>query len=325
MRSKRLVAFLLISSLFLSSCQLNINSLEKNQTRLYIHAVEYYSRVPVQKVKIVLISDIDQKKIDEQYVDKDGQALFKGLVDGETYHVYIYQNDSKGKEIIQSSHSFEYDPSVENIFFETSNPEASDGISVPLLLQNPELPNGCEITSLTSILNYYGEEVSKMTMVSHFLPMKKIVSKDGVRYGPNPNEFYVGYPGDNSNAFYAYAKPIVSSANNYLNEHKIERQAYDFTGTSTDQLKEFLNKGIPVLTWVTIDWAAPKTNEALAWIVEGTGEKHVPYINLHAVVLIGMDEENAYIMNPLKGYESIPIGTFNESFKNLGSKAVVVF
>ncbi|MEN2465771.1 C39 family peptidase [Ornithinibacillus sp. JPR2-1] len=32
------------------------------------------------------------------------------------------------------------------------------------MMQKPELPNGCEITSLTSVLNYYDYQVSKTNM-----------------------------------------------------------------------------------------------------------------------------------------------------------------
>ena len=37
------------------------------------------------------------------------------------------------------------------------------------LNQNPELPTGCEITSLTSVLNYYGCNVDKTTMADEYL------------------------------------------------------------------------------------------------------------------------------------------------------------
>lgn len=37
------------------------------------------------------------------------------------------------------------------------------------LNQNPELPTGCEITSLTSVLNYYGCNVDKTTMADVYL------------------------------------------------------------------------------------------------------------------------------------------------------------
>ena len=42
-------------------------------------------------------------------------------------------------------------------------------LNVKCILQNPELPTGCEITSLTTVLNYYGYNVSKTTMSDDFL------------------------------------------------------------------------------------------------------------------------------------------------------------
>lgn len=34
----------------------------------------------------------------------------------------------------------------------------------PIIIQNPELPTGCEITALTMVLNYYGYPADKIVM-----------------------------------------------------------------------------------------------------------------------------------------------------------------
>lgn len=43
-------------------------------------------------------------------------------------------------------------------------------IDVPTVMQNPELPNGCEITSLTAVLNSKGYKVEKTEMADIYLP-----------------------------------------------------------------------------------------------------------------------------------------------------------
>ena len=40
-------------------------------------------------------------------------------------------------------------------------------IDVPVILQNPELPNGCEITSLTEVLQYLGFQVTHTEMAGY--------------------------------------------------------------------------------------------------------------------------------------------------------------
>lgn len=44
-------------------------------------------------------------------------------------------------------------------------------LDVPLIAQNPELPRGCEVTSLAMLLNYAGIKVDKMKLAKE---VKKI-------------------------------------------------------------------------------------------------------------------------------------------------------
>ena len=39
------------------------------------------------------------------------------------------------------------------------------------VLQNPELPTGCEITALTQTLNFYGFDIDKVTLIKLFLTL----------------------------------------------------------------------------------------------------------------------------------------------------------
>ncbi len=44
-------------------------------------------------------------------------------------------------------------------------------LDVENILQNPELPNGCEITSAAIVLNYLGFDIDKVTLAENYLPM----------------------------------------------------------------------------------------------------------------------------------------------------------
>jgi len=291
---------------------------------LHLYAVEYYSRSPVSNVQIVVKDDVNNIEVDKQYVDQEGKAIFDNLKQGHSYTAYIYRVQNK-ENVLQSTHSFQYDETIKNLFLETANPNSASGIAVPIVFQNPELPNGCEITSLTAIFNYYGEEVNKLTMADEYLPKGLLAFENGKRIGPDPNLAFAGNPRDKTNSFYVFASPIVQAANTYFLENGLNRIAYDITGASIEELQSYIAKGIPVLTWITIDLKPARVNDALKWQESNTLNDHIPYTNLHAVVLLGLDDTHANIMNPLTGYESIPLDVFKQSFESLQSRAVVVY
>ena len=100
---------------------------------------------------------------------------------------------------------------------------------------------------------------------------------------------------------------------------------WGITGASMEQLESYIVKGIPILTWITIDLETARVNDSLKWQESNTLKEHIPYTNLHAVVLLGLDGNYAHVMNPLTGYESIPIDVFKQSFESLQSRAIVVY
>ena len=323
MRSASLIiSFFLLLSLLVGCVEKPVVLNEK--TSLHIYAVEYYSRAPVSNVQIVVKDDLDKVEVDKQYVDREGKAIFNNLKHGLSYTAYIYRVINK-EYVIQSTHTFRYDETVRNLFLETANPNSSSGIAVPLVIQNPELPNGCEITSLTAIFNYYGEEVNKLTMADEYLPKAPLSLVNGKRIGPDPNVAFVGNPREKTNSFYVFTAPIVEAANTYIKEHDLKRIAYDISGASIEQLQSYILKGIPVLTWITIDLQPARVNELLKWEMTNLLADHIPYTNLHAVVLLGLDSTYAHVMNPLTGYESIPIEAFKQNFETLQSRAVVIY
>ena len=55
------------------------------------------------------------------------------------------------------------------------------------VLQNPELPTGCEITALTQTLNFYGFDIDKVTLCDTFMP----TDFDGYY---TMNQVYIGNP-----------------------------------------------------------------------------------------------------------------------------------
>lgn len=194
-------------------------------------------------------------------------------------------------------------------------------IPVKTLMQKPELPNGCEITSLTAVLNYYHFYVTKTTMSDVYLPKQPFSWKSRKLYGPDPNLAFSGNPRSRS-GFFTYAPPIVTAANNYFKAAKGKYHGVNLTGNKKEAIVEQLKKGNPVVIWVTLDLSQPKIK--YGWYLFSTKKYFAAPVNLHAVVLTGYDEKKLYVMNPLKGQVTYDKNIFFNSYVSLGSRAMVV-
>lgn len=194
-------------------------------------------------------------------------------------------------------------------------------IDVKTLMQLPELPNGCEITSLTAVLNYYGYSITKTKMADAYLPKQPFSQKNGKLYGPDPDDAYAGNPREDS-GFFSFAPPIAQAANAYFKSIGDTGEAIDLTGSTKEQLIEQLNEGNPVVVWTTLDLSKP--NMTYGWYLRANDAYFTAPRNLHAVVLSGYDGDTVHIMNPLQGQVDYPADAFFNSYAEMGKRAVIV-
>ncbi|MHA7967652.1 C39 family peptidase [Paenibacillus sp. CAU 1782] len=197
-------------------------------------------------------------------------------------------------------------------------------MEIPVIMQKPELPNGCEITSLTAVLNFYGYTADKLDMADNYLPKEGWVRKDGKLYGPDPNKAYAGDPRMQPGGFFSFAPPIVDAAEAYIADNGGSHTVTDITGSTREEIVEKLMQGIPVVAWTTLDLSAPKIG--YFWYFNDTGELYNAPINLHVVVLNGydVDTNTLHVMNPLEGQVSYSADTFFKSYELMGSHALIV-
>ena len=195
-------------------------------------------------------------------------------------------------------------------------------IEMDELLQKPELPNGCEITSLTAVLNALGYEVSKTEMADQYLPKEEFEWKDGKLYGANPYKAYAGNPRLDRGGWFVYAPPIVDAADRYIADAGGVHHATDISGSSREEIMAYLMEGVPVVMWVTLNLEKPRLN--YSWYYHDTGEFFRAPTNLHAVVLHGFNGDEVYVMDPLRGLITRNADQIFQSYVDLGSHAVVV-
>ncbi len=179
------------------------------------------------------------------------------------------------------------------------------------LSQNPELPTGCEITSLTSVLNYYGINVKKETMADDYL--KK---GDGSYY-----KMFLGNPRD-AGSFGCMAQPIVDAANLYFKKNNVSMKASNVSGVTFDKILEYVSQGVPMIVWNTMGMAAAYESQTLTL----DGREYIWIAPEHCVVVVGYDLDNneVYVADPMAGMVTRNLKTFEERYDSLKRQAVYV-
>lgn len=185
-------------------------------------------------------------------------------------------------------------------------------LDVENILQNPELPNGCEITSAAIVLNYLGFDIDKVTLAENYLPMH-------IPYWEaDPTVEFMGSPADEL-SFYCLPGAITTAVNTYLDEQNSSYNALDITGAEPAELEMYLAQGTPVLVWATRAFTEPLYNYTFT-MDDGSW----PYANSHCLVLTGYDEDNYYFADPMQEITEIDRDTFALRYEQLGSHAVVI-
>lgn len=198
-------------------------------------------------------------------------------------------------------------------------------IAMELILQEPELPTGCEITALTMLLNYYGYEVDKLTMADEYLPKKApmFIDKGEESYGENFNNFFLGDPRSNQ-AFGCFAPALTAAAENYLTANGGRHTALNISGCTAHTLYEYVARGIPVVCWGTNGLIKPELYRS--WKDIDTGEQLDWYLHEHCFVLTGFDTERGKVTlnDPVKGIKEFNMERFEQRFNEMGCNALIL-
>lgn len=184
-------------------------------------------------------------------------------------------------------------------------------LNVDCILQNPELPTGCEVTALAIVLNYYGYGVDKCDLSDYYLDKGYIGET-------NPNDAFLGEPRYDY-SYGCYAPVIVNCANYYLEG---DRDVINLTGTSFYDLLDYINNGIPVIVWATTNM----NNSYYSTTWDLPDGEFTWKANEHCLVLTGYDYDNGLILvaDPLVGNTQYDINVFADRYEQMGCQAVIV-
>lgn len=184
-------------------------------------------------------------------------------------------------------------------------------LQVEPILQNPELPTGCESVALTMVLNYCGYHLAKTDIADHYLekdPQNFVTKFKGDPYDPD---------GDG-----IYAPGLTKTAARFLAEHGSEKTACDLTGAELPELYRYLDQSIPVIVYDSVYLHTPVA--VADYTVDGRTWQF--WHNEHCLVLCGYDPEHHMVLlsDSLSGLVWREEATFRRIYDMLGKMAVVI-
>lgn len=187
-------------------------------------------------------------------------------------------------------------------------------INVPLEKQLPDLPNGCEVTSLSMLLNYYDIDVSKLELSSN---IKHVSSFIGNNYRGNPHEGFVGYMSIENAGWCVYNEPLYDVAKKYT------KRIRNYTGNSFVRVLKLVSEGHPVMIITTLKFN--RVNDMQTWQTK-QGKVHVTPSS-HACVITGYNKKKriVYVNDPygVKN-KKVSLKKIEASYNQQGKQALYV-
>ncbi len=287
------------------------------------HITGFIQRADYMKGEIEAVSSVDAVYDEDTVWQTEEQMLLKESMIEQT-EIYEKEKNENAEEektgagtvkAAEIEESLEKEKSDEKESFKAAAARSKSykKLDVKCVLQNPELPTGCEITALTIVLNYLGYDVDKLTLADNFLDKGRVGET-------SPYKAFVGNPRD-EDACGAFAPVIVNSAKRYLYSENSDMNVYNVTGADYSELVDYVDNGHPVLVWETM-WMS-KPHIAAEWNVDG--ETIVWKSHEHAMVLIGYTADTYIMADPLRGIYEYDKEVVEERYKDMGRQAIVIY
>ena len=211
---------------------------------------------------------------------------------------------------LSATHPYDY-PISSTYFSSRALKNRSYQLESEELLQNPELPTGCESVALTAALR-----------TLHFDLEKTEIAEKYLTYGEDVMWDYVGEPFDYDGAG-IYPPGLTNTANLYLRAHNSDFVAYNTMGVQLEDLFKLIENKCPVVIWTTLDYEEP----FLADMAYEYKDKFYYWYELeHCVMLCGydLDEGTVTINDPMVGIVNIDLEQMKMIYDGIGRLSMTV-
>ncbi|MBO9128366.1 C39 family peptidase [Bacillus sp. 165] len=186
-------------------------------------------------------------------------------------------------------------------------------LQAPHILQNPELPRGCEVTSLAMLLSYMGVQTDKMELANKIdkVPFETDSLNGNMHKGFVGDMYSMSQPG-----LGVYADPIYKLGLSYLPE------LINLTGCDTENIYTMIEEGAPVWVIINDTFTTLPVDRFETWYTD-EGPLHVTYAQ-HSVLVTGYTKKYVYINDPLypEANRQINRTDFEEAWIQMGRQAI---
>lgn len=188
-------------------------------------------------------------------------------------------------------------------------------LNVPLRNQLPDLPNGCEVTSLAMLMNYYGIKVTQNELAQNIEHVESFT--DNGKYRGNPNQGFVGHMSVANAGWCVYNGPLYNLARKYTN------RIVNITGSDFLRVLKLVSDDHPVMIITTTSFS--RVNNMQTWETN-TGKVRVTPSS-HACVITGYSKKKkvVYLNNPY-GIKNQAVNWHNleQSYDQQGRQALYI-
>ena len=188
-------------------------------------------------------------------------------------------------------------------------------LNVPLRNQLPDLPNGCEVTSLAMLMNYYGIKVTQNELAQNIEHVESFT--DNGKYRGNPNQGFVGHMSVANAGWCVYNGPLYNLARKYTN------RIVNITGSDFLRVLKLVSDDHPVMIITTTSFS--RVNNMQTWETN-TGKVRVTPSS-HACVITGYSKKKkqVYVNNPY-GIKNQAVNWHNleQSYDQQGRQALYI-
>ena len=193
----------------------------------------------------------------------------------------------------------------------------SFSLDIPFVSQYPELPTGCEITSLTEVLNYLGYGIDKETLARNYLDMRDTVTQGCFV------EYFWGSPWKTTGSG-CFAPAIANAANSFLKSQNSSYSAYIMSYSPVEDLFTELSLGHPVIVWTSYNYNDPDVKYNDVTLDDGTVFTWPR--NEHCAALSGYDIDRGVVTlaDPTYGIVERSMEEFVTYYQKYYYQAVVV-